>query len=192
MRGVVGAVLLVGTGLDAVARAIVAPRTQLRVARRSGASPRRRASGRPWPERSSPLIEISQILRVDEHPAGGPVNRNHCRRACDVGTGPVVRRRSTLRMEAHRSTIAQEVVRGVRRARNDTPERVPASHPAKSSRAPLLRRTEPIYRVLATHPIQSLLMAPYEPANAPERRLWRSNADAQNRGEQGGYRDASY
>jgi hypothetical protein len=158
-------------GPHAVARAIVAHRTQLRVTRPGRASPRRGpvdARGRSSRRRNRGLADF-ESRRTS---SGGPVNRNHGRSSCDVGTGPVVRRRSTLRMEAHRSTTAQAVVWACA-ARATT-------GPKGSPQATLPSRLEPPDYAVGTHlpsprntPDSVLLMAPYEPANAPERRLWR-------------------
>ena len=93
-----------------------------------------------------------------------PSSSNHRRRADDARTRPVVDRRPALRMEAHRRTSAQEVVRASAEPGTPRPKGSPAS--------PLPSRLDHPSQVVSSTTQPSHLTHAYEPTNAPERRLW--------------------
>ena len=82
------------------------------------------------------VIQISQILRRRRTSIGRPVGRNHCCRSGDARTGPLVRRRPALRMEAHRPASAPEVVRVGRARQHHDPKGSPQAPPQVVSRHP--------------------------------------------------------
>ena len=87
----------------------------------------------------------SQIPHDGRTSRRAPTRGNHRRRADDARTRPVVDRRPALRMEAHRRTSAQEVVRASAEPGTPRPKGSPASHPTSV----VSRNQSPLSRVWA-------------------------------------------